>query len=351
MRSPLPQGLAPPSACMLRNTCMKASPTQEYWNIKAELLSRIKQSGGWIDCHAHIDRAYTITPERFDLFLRPRSEKWALNDDLRKSSTVDQIYSRMARAVERLLEQGVAALATYIDVDGLVKDKSIQAAIRLREQYGKDIILKFLNQTSHGLFDESKQSRQWFEVGAQFVDILGGLPKADIDREGEHFDILLGTAKSLNKMVHVHVDELNLPEEHETELLAQKTIEYGLQGRVVGIHGISINCRPLKERQRIYRLMKKAGMMMIACPVSWMNERRSEELAPIHNPVTPVDEMIPAGITVGIGSDNIADIWMPYNDADMWLDLRALLEMARFYDIAELVKIATINGRKVLGIE
>jgi cytosine/adenosine deaminase-related metal-dependent hydrolase len=324
--------------------------TEPYWNLKEELVEKIKQNGGWINCHAHIDRAYTITPERFDLFLRPRSEKWALNDELRVSSTVDQIYDRMTRAVERLLEQGVAALATYIDVDGLVKDKSIKAAIRLRERYGKEITLKFLNQTSHGLFDKKRESRKWFEVGAQFVDILGGLPKADLGRENEYFDIVLGTAKQMGKMAHIHVDELNIPEEHETELLAEKVIEHGMEGKVAGIHGISLNCRPLAERKRLYKLMKKAGMMMIACPVSWMNERRSEELSPIHNPVTPIDELIPVGITIGIGSDNIADIWMPYNDADMWLDLRALLEMARFYDVDELVKIATTNGRKILGI-
>jgi cytosine/adenosine deaminase-related metal-dependent hydrolase len=323
---------------------------EQYWNLKEELLSRIKQNGGWVNCHAHIDRAYTITPERFDLFLRPRSEKWALNDQLRIESTVDQIYDRMARAVERLLEQGVVALATYIDVDGLVKDKSIQAAIRLRERYGSELTLKFLNQTSHGLFDVEKESRKWFDVAAEFVDILGGLPKADLGREEEYFDIVLGTAKRLGKMAHIHVDELNLPEEHETELLAKKVIEHGMQGRVAGIHGISINCRPQAERQRIYQLLNEAQMMMISCPVSWMNERRSEELAPIHNPLTPVDELVPAGITVGIGSDNIADIWMPYNDADMWLDLRALLEMARFYDLDKLTKIATTNGRKILGI-
>src|SRR5690606_11641896 len=98
-----------------------------------------------------------------------------------------------------------------------------------------------------------------------------------------------------------------LPEEHETELLAKKTIEHGLQGKVVGIHGISINARPQKDREKIYTLMKKAEMMMVSCPVSWLNERRSEEVSPIHNPITPVDELLSHGITVGIGTDNIAD--------------------------------------------
>lgn len=323
----------------------------QHWDIKQELLQMIKVKGGWTNCHAHIDRAYTITEENFVLSNKLRSEKWTLNDELRRNSTVDQIYDRMAKAVERMLEQGVTALGSFIDVDVNVKDKAILAAQKLRENYKTDLIIKFLNQSSNGLFNEEKEARKWFQIGAEFVDIIGGLLKADAGREAEHLDILLGTAKKMGKMVHVHIDELNLNEEHETELLAKKTIEHGLQGKVVGIHGISINARPKKEREKIYQLMKKAEMMYISCPVSWLNSRRSEELTPTHNPLTPVDEMLPHGLTVGIGTDNIADIWMPFNDADMWLDLRVLLEASRIHDLEALAKIASVNGRKILGIE
>lgn len=90
---------------------------------------------------------------------------------------------------------------------------------------------------------------------------------------------------------------------------------------------------------------------MIACPVSWINSRRNEQLAPIHNPVTPLDELLEYGIAVGLGLDNVADIFMPYNDADMWTDLRMLFEMNRVYDLDTIVKIATENGRKILGVE
>lgn len=324
--------------------------TAEWWDIQADLISRIEKAGGWVNCHAHIDRAYTLTQENFHLSERQRSEKWKLNAELRRSSTVDQIYDRMSRTIERLLEQNVTALASFIDVDGDVKDKAIKAAARVRERYGKELKILFLNQSSYGLFDTEKDSRQWFEVGAEFADIIGGLLKADQGREDEHLDILLSTAKNQGKMLHVHVDELNIPEEREAQLLAEKTIEYGMEGKVVGIHGISINARPKPEREKMYTLFKKAGMMFISCPVSWLNERRSEELSPIHNPITPVDEMMEYDIPVGIGSDNISDIWMPFNTADMWLDMRVLLEAARIHDLDALVKIATSNGRKILGI-
>jgi len=320
----------------------------KYLNLKQQILDKIKNNGGWINCHGHFDRAYSITKDLYELANKQRSEKWKLNAQLRKNTTIDQVYGRMAAAIETLIKQGVTATGTFIDIDPDIKDKSMKAAHKIREQYKSDITIKYLNQSSYGLFED--EARLWFDEGAKFVDIIGGLPKADQNREEEHFDILLGTARSLGKMVHVHVDELNLPEEEETKLLAEKTLEHGMVGKVVGIHGISINCHSKSYRETLYQLLEKAGIMFIACPMSWIDARRSEELAPIHNPVLPLDEMSAYDIPVGIGVDNIADLFKPYNDANMWNDLRLLMETNRYYDIEKLVTIATRNGRKILGL-
>ncbi len=321
----------------------------DYLNLRVIIEQKIKENGGWVNCHGHFDRAFTITPEKYKLANAYRHEKWKLNADIRKTSTVDQIYDRMAAAIELLISQGVSATCTFIDVDYDVKDKAIKAAQKLRENYSSQIIIKFINQSSYGIL--TKETREWFEIGADFVDIIGGLLKADEGHEEEHLDILLSAAKKRKKMLHVHIDELNIPEEKETEMLAKKTIMHGMEGKVVGIHGISINAHPKAYREQIYRLIKKAALIFVSCPMSWLNARRSETLAPIHNPIIPLDEMYPLDIPIAIGIDNLADIFMPYNDGNMWNDLRVLMETNRFYDIDGLVKIATTNGRKALGIE
>lgn len=318
-------------------------------DLKQALLDKIKKKGGWVNCHSHIDRSFTITPKLYKLANALRHEKWILNTDLRKTSTNQQIYDRMAKSLELMIAQKVYAIGTFIDVDPFTKDKCIKAAIKARNKYKSQIKIKFINHSSYGIL--TKETRDWFEVGAEFADIIGGMVKANQGQENEYFDIILQTAKDKKKMVHVHVDEVNSPDEVETEMLSKKTIEYKMQGQVVGIHGISINTHPKTYRDNLYKLMKKANLMMIACPISWLNSRRSEALTPTHNPTTPVDELVPAGITVGIGTDNIADLFEPYNDGNLWNDLRVLMEMNRLYDIDTLVKIATTNGRKILGID
>jgi cytosine/adenosine deaminase-related metal-dependent hydrolase len=318
------------------------------WDLRAYLLEKIKKNGGWVNVHNHLDKAYLITPSDLNLAYASLRTKWDLIDQMKQEWSVDQIYDRMAFGVEQQIKQGVMVLCTFIDVDPLIKDKAMLAAERVRTKYQADIKLMFANQTIKGVLDPL--AREWFDRAAEFVDIIGGLPYKDVGREAEHIDVLLSTAKKKGQMVHVHVDQQNLMEEKETELLVEKTIEHGMQGKVVAVHAISVAAKPMSYRDQLYQKMAQNQVMVIACPTAWIDHRRNETLMPFHNAVTPVDEMIPAGITVGIGPDDIADYYKPFTDGDMWTELRMLLESCHYYELDELVKIATSNGRKILGI-
>lgn len=318
-------------------------------NPKEAVIARIKELGGWVNTHAHLDRAYSLTEDTFSLTNSYLKEKWHLVDEMKRGSSVDDIYDRMERAVNYFLEQGTQAIGTFIDVDEVIEDRSMKAAQRLKDNYGKDVELRFANQVLKGVIDP--RAREWFDLSADFVDIIGGLPAKDFGREEEHLDILLSTAKEKGKLVHVHVDQLNTDEETETELLANKTIEHGMQGKVSAVHSISVAAHPKKYRMELYELIKKADMHIISCPTAWIDHNRTERLAPSHNSMTPVDEMVPAGITVAFGTDNINDIYKPYSDGHLWTELRVMLEACHFYNVEELARIATVNGLKVLGIE
>jgi len=316
--------------------------------LQEHIISEINKKGGFVNTHAHLDRAYTINFDNLHLANATLKEKWYLVDSIKRNSTVYQIYDRMAYAVEKMIEQNVQAVGTFIDVDEVIGDKSIRAAELLKQQTAGDIQIKFINQALKGVINP--ESKKWFDMGAEFVDIIGGLPAKDEGHEEEHIDILMETAKKYNKPVHVHVDQLNTAEEKETELLARKTIEHGLEGRVTAIHSISVAAHKREYREELYKLMKKAQLHVISCPTAWIDGKRNEVLAPTHNSVTPIDEMIPAGINVAIGTDNIADMLKPFTDGDMWTEVRFLLESCRFYNIEELVNISTVNGLKVLDI-
>ncbi|MEI7474728.1 MAG: amidohydrolase family protein [bacterium] len=317
--------------------------------LKDEIIEKIKRRGGFVNTHSHLDRAYTITPDSLHLANADLRDKWFLVDSIKRNSSVYDIYDRMSYALDQMLEQGVQAIGSFIDVDEVVQDKCIRAAQIVRERYSKDIQIKYINQTLKGVIDP--EARRWFEIGAEFADIIGGLPAKDAGKEEEHLDIIMHTARRYNKPLHIHVDQFNTQQEKETELLADKTIQWGLEGKVTAIHCISVAAHKQEYRNYLYEKLKKAQINIITCPTAWIDGKRSEELAPIHNSIAPIEEMIETGINVGIGSDNIADIIKPFTDGDMWTELRFLLESCRFYNIDELVNVSTDNGLKILGLK
>lgn len=321
--------------------------------FKAYVRDQIIKQGGWVNAHAHADRAFTMTPEKMHIYHNSNlQQKWDLVDEIKRTSTVEDYYARFSQAIELMISQGVTAFGTFVDIDPICQDRAIIAAHKAREVYKNDITLKFANQTLKGVIDP--EAKYWFDIGSEMVDIIGGLPyrdEVDYGKGLEAMDILMEKAKSLGKMLHVHVDQFNTPQEKETEQLCDKTIEHKMEGRVVAIHGISIGAHSKQYRYNLYAKMRKAKMMMIACPMAWIDSGRKEDLMPFHNALTPVDEMIPEGITVAIGTDNICDYMVPLCEGDMWQELSLLSAGCRFPHLEAMVDIASLNGRKVLGLK
>jgi cytosine/adenosine deaminase-related metal-dependent hydrolase len=212
--------------------------------------------------------------------------------------------------------------------------------------YGVNFMIA--NQTLKGIFDP--QAKKYFLNSIADVDIVGSLPSADKEKYFEHMEYVIRAAKDAGKRLHVHVDQLNKATERETELLCRQIMKVGYEGKVTAVHGISIGCHPAHYRKGLYSMCRDAGLSFVSCPTAWIDSRRTEILSPTHNAITPIDEMIPAGLTVALGTDNICDIYKPFCNGDLMTELRVLLEATHFYDIDELAKIMTINGKKVLGI-
>jgi cytosine deaminase len=324
------------------------------WNPTNQLITKIKGLGGFVNSHAHFDRAYSIDPADFRSDNKGINstvqEKWHLVDTYKKNSTEESYYEHIFAALSFQKEQGVQACLSFIDCDEIAEERAMKAAIKAKKIAAEVLKMRFLiaSQTLKGVLNPV--ARTWFEKSLDYVDVIGGLPGADPGKEAEHLDVLFEAAKRTKKRVHVHVDQLNSAKEKETELLAKKTMEWGLEGQVTAIHGISIGAHPKQYRQEVYKLAKEANLSFVACPTAWIDCRKSEVLVPTHNAITPIDEMIEHGLTVALGSDNICDIYKPYADGNMLTELRLLLEANHFYEEEELLKIATSNGLKVMGI-
>ena len=226
------------------------------WNPLNVLSEKIKSNGGFVNAHAHFDRAYSVTPE--DIAAEKNGvnsllqEKWNLVDNYKKNSTVESYFHHITTALRIQKEQGVQACLSFIDCDVVAADRALKAAQQAKTYATQELKMSFLlaSQTLKGVLNP--EARNWFERSLEHVDIVGGLPGADKGKEAEHLDVLMKAAKENHKKLHVHVDQLNSADEKETELLARKTMQWGLEGKVTAIHGISLAAHKKEYRHEVY---------------------------------------------------------------------------------------------------
>ena len=64
---------------------------------------------------------------------------------------------------------------------------------------------------------------------------------------------------------------------------------------------------------------------VIVCPSAAISmTQHSEKQAPIHNSIAPVKLLLDHGVKIGLGVDNIEDVFMPLCDGDLDFELRTL---------------------------
>ena len=116
--------------------------------VREMIEPAIKKAGGWVNTHAHADRAFTLSPEILEM-RRTHSlqQKWDALDRLKSESTEEDFYRRFSMFFELMIEQGCTACATFVDIDPQTEDRAIKAGLRAREHYADQITVKFANQT------------------------------------------------------------------------------------------------------------------------------------------------------------------------------------------------------------
>jgi len=328
--------------------------------FKQLFYDQVEKAEGMANCHAHLDRAYTLTPEIWEQASALMEEKWVLNREIKKKHTDESVQERLTFCIEEFIKQGITACRTHVDADSIVDMLVVNAAARVREKYKDKFTLQLVAHPLEGFLNEAedgfeKYKTELFEKAADVCDVVGGLPSRDRAMDGgdrKHAEFLFSVAKNLGKDLDVHMDQENNPEEKDSEWFLDMIAEKGMQGRVTLVHAISVACQLEENRQRIYKKMADTGTNVTVCPKAAISmKQHKDKLAPVHNSIAQVDEMIEAGVNISLGTDNISDIFVPEDNGEIFEEVLMLASACRYYDIEKLAEIVTTNGYKTMKIK
>ncbi len=319
------------------------------------LEETLREFGGWVNAHTHLDRANTFAPEYLQhANIDPVGAaglslpvKQILVGELHKGLAYrpDNLYNRMRAELDRMVALGTREVVSFIDATPDIGMAAINQAARLRDEYRNRIRLKIAVSPIFGFKNPRANPDRWnvYRQAAEIADVLGGLPVRDTATGRVGFDghvrMILELGKTLHKPVHFQVDQDNDPREEETEQLVQAVRWLGspqIEGEdgptVWAVHAISPSCYDEARFQRLVDNLVAYNVGVICCPTAALSMFQLSPLhAPVHNSIARILDMMVAGVTVRVGTDNICDIFIPNGDGSVRSEVWVAATAVRFY--------------------
>lgn len=339
---------------------MQSDTGDEYRNILAQVVG---SHGGAQNFHAHIDRAGTLHPRYLQAYgltplnatLAALQVKQSIVGELHRGPAYDteDLARRMRIVLDRSIAAGIRRLVSCIDATPDIGMRALDVALALKAEYGTNgLTLEVVPHPIFGFKEDLRYSTsRWdlFRDACARCDGVGSLPERDVRADSightEHLRRTLLLGKELQKPVYVHVGQAHDPRERDIfELIeAVKWLDLSVgpydDPCVWAVHALSPSTYSEADFRDVLVGLKAQRIGVICCPRAALSMRQNRALvAPLHNSVARVLEMALVGIPIRLGTDNIADLFVPTSTEDMLDQVIVLADALRFYDPAVLGK-------------
>lgn len=232
--------------------------------------------------------------------------------------TVEDIVARAGMVVKTAVANGTLWLRSHVDIDHIARLSILRGVAAAREAYRDLIDIQLVAFPQLGLAQNPEAVEMMWQAMENGCNLVGGMPHGEktMDDAAKHIDIAFEIAQKYHVDIDMHIDETDDPYWHSLELLADKTVETGWQGRVTAGHCCAMSAWDDKMAARIIDKVKAADIHIITnAPINSMLEGRHSGY-PKPRGIARVKELLEAGVNVVCGQDDLQNMFYPFGKMD-----------------------------------
>lgn len=268
-----------------------------------------------VDLHTHLDKGQVW-------FRAPNpSGSWQdalalVGKDRTNNWTAEDVAARMDFALRCAFVHGTAAVRTHIDSMDAQSTISWPVLAQMRDRWAGRIALQGVSLAMLDSYN-GEAGERLANLVADHGGILGAVV-IDAPNPGPALDRVFALARDRNLDLDFHADETDNPNSKGLAAIAEATIRFGWEGRVVAGHCCSLACQPEEDAPRTIARVAAAGIAVVGLPMCnmYLQDRRAADRTPRWRGVTLVKELAAAGVPVAFASDNTRDPFYAYGDLD-----------------------------------
>ncbi|GAA3720238.1 amidohydrolase family protein [Oceanisphaera sediminis] len=295
---------------------------------------------GFIDGHAHIDKSLW----GMDWYENqvPRELPAIIENErhFRRQHEFDA-QQQSERITRQAISKGTTHIRTHIDVDTEIGLQHMEGVLATKAKLAKQIYIETVCFPQSGLLGRPGTRALMEEALKLGADYVGGIDPSSFERDPvAHIDAVFDMAVKYGKGVDLHLHEAGELGAFSVELIIERTLALGLQGKVTISHAFCLGEIDPAYQDRLIDGLARADIAIATT-------------APANRNVPPYEKLRAAGIKVTAGNDGIRDTWSPYGNGDMLQ--RAMLMGLKYRwrqdkELEQALHAITRGGADVMGL-
>jgi len=276
---------------------------------------------GFVDTHIHLDKACLLGRCGHDH--GSVSEAIRAVAGMKKDFTVEDVYARGSRVLERAIVHGTTRMRTHVEIDPRIGLRGYEAVKALKQDYAWAIDLSLCVFPQEGLTNDSGSEELLIQALRDGGEAIGGCPYMDTDPNA-HLERIFDLAQEFDVDVDLHLDFDLDPSWWHLDEVCRQTERRNYGGRVAIGHATKLSALPPERMKAATVQLAKSGVAVTVLPATDLYLMGREATHNVPRGLTLAHKLAGDGVLCSVATNNVLNPFTPFGDA-------SLLRMANFY--------------------
>jgi cytosine/creatinine deaminase len=276
---------------------------------------------GFVETHIHLDKSCIL--DRCQSTKGTLAEAIAAVAEAKRGFTVENIYARAQRTLEKAIVNGTTRMRTHVEIDPRVGHKGFDAVRALKQDYAWAIDLEICAFPQEGLTNDPGAEELLVAACEQGADLIGGCPYTDTDPD-THIARIFEIARRFDLDIDLHLDFDIDPSWMHLDEVCRQTEAHRWGGRVAIGHVTKLSAIDYRSLVNVGRRLANAGVAVTVLPATDLFLMGREHERHVPRGVAPVHRLLGHGVTCSLATNNVLNPFTPFGDC-------SLLRMANLY--------------------
>ena len=308
-------------------------------------------SPGFVESHLHLDKSCIMDrckAEKGDL-----AEAIAEVSTAKKAFTVEDVYTRAKRTLERCILHGTTHVRCQLEIDPIIRHIGFEAIKQLASDYKWAVDIEICAFPQEGLLNNPGTDELLVEAMNKGAHLIGACPYVDSDPHGQ-IDRVFDIARDFDCDVDMHLDFALNTDNLDLLYVCDVTEKRKWGGRVTIGHVSKLSAVAPDVFAACARRMADAGVALIAIPSTDLYLLGRDHTHNVPRGLAHAHKLLGHGVNCALSTNNVLNPFTPFGDCSLLRQANLYANTAqagRTTDLNDCLDMITTRAARLMNLK